>query len=180
MSESLKSSQKPSRPGSSEGDRRGRGGAGRGRRPQTEREVKEFDQKTLELSRVTRVTAGGKRMRFRAAVVIGDHKGRVGFGVAKGADVAASLDKAYRQAKKHVFSIPMKEGTLPHAVSYRYGAADVLMKPAPQGTGLKCGGAVRVVLELGGVPNAVSKILGSKNKVNIAKATLGALKTLRA
>jgi len=154
----------------------GRPGGGRGR---SDREVKEFDQKTLDLSRVTRVTAGGKRMSFRAALVIGDKKGRVGFGVAKGSDVQISMEKAYRQAKKHMVKVPMQDGTIPHSVEMKFGSAVVLLKPAPKGTGLKSGGATRVVLELAGVPNAVSKVLNSSNKINIAKATLAALEALR-
>lgn len=152
-------------------------GKGRGRRPQ--REPKEFEQKILDLARVTRVTAGGKRMRFRCCLVIGDKKGRVGLGLAKGADVAISVDKALRQAKKNIVDIPMIDGTIPHAINKKFGAAKVLLKPAPRGTGLKSGGAMRMLLELGGVPNASSKILGSNNKINIAKATLEALRELR-
>jgi small subunit ribosomal protein S5 len=166
------------------GNRRGPGGGGgrgrdRGGRDGDSREAKEYDQKILELSRVTRVTAGGKRMRFRAAVIIGNRAGKVGFGVAKGADVAMAVEKAFRQAKKKVFVIPLVEGSFPHAVEEKFGAAIVLLKPAPKGTGLKAGGAVRVVLELGGVPNAVSKIFGSSNKINVAKATLQAMKRLK-
>ncbi len=118
-------------------------------------------------------------MRFRATVVLGDKKGRVGFGVAKGADVAMALDKAARQAKKRLITIPMVKGTLPHETAAKFGAAHVLLKPAPQGTGLKSGGPARIVLELAGVPNAVSKILGGKNKINNVKATFAALKMLR-
>lgn len=158
----------------------GRGGRGdrRGGRSQ-ERDPREFEQKTLELSRVTRVTKGGKRMRFRATVVVGDKKGRVGYGVAKGADVALALDKAARQAKKRLVQVPLHNETIPHVVSAKFGAAQVLIKPAPAGTGLKSGGPTRVVLELAGVPNAVSKILGGKNKINNVKAAFSALNMLR-
>lgn len=157
----------------------GRGGGprrGGGRRD--EREPREFEQKTLDLSRVTRVTAGGKRMSFRATVVIGDKKGRVGVGTAKGNDVQAALEKAYRQAKKTLIRIPMRHETIPHPVMQKYAAAEVLLKPAPRGTGLKAGGAVRVLLELAGVPNAVSKVIRSSNKINIARATMEAIKDL--
>jgi small subunit ribosomal protein S5 len=152
------------------------GGRGRSRMPE---EPKEFDQRILELARVTRVTKGGKRMRFRACVIIGDHKGRVGFGLAKGADVTASVNKAATQAKKRLLTIPLVNETIPHAVAMKFAAASILLKPAPKGTGIKAGGAVRVVLELAGVPNAVAKILGSKNKINNTKATMAALKKLR-
>lgn len=159
-------------------DRRhgGRGGR-KGRRP--EREKSEFEQKILDLARVTRVTKGGKRMRFRTCLIIGDKKGRVGIGVAKGQDVAASVEKAFRQAKKNLITVPLKNETLPHNVEAKFGAAQIILKQAPEGTGLKSGGATRIVLELAGVPNAVSKILGSNNKINNAKATFLALKSLR-
>jgi small subunit ribosomal protein S5 len=153
-----------------------RGGQRRGGRP--EREPREFEQKILELARVTRVTKGGKRMRFRASLVIGDRRGRVGFGVAKGADVAMSVEKAFRQAKKNLVTVPLVNETIPHEIQSKFAAAKVLLKPAPKGTGLKSGGPTRIVLELAGVPNAVSKILGSKNKINCAKATFLALRGL--
>ena len=157
-----------------------RPGQRRGGNRQMEREKPEFEQKILDLSRVTRVTAGGKRMRFRATLVIGDRKGRVGLGVAKGADVAIAVDKAYQQAKKNVFSIPLHNETIPHEMRQKFGAAKVLLRPAPKGTGLKAGGAVRMLLELGGVPNVVSKIYGgSNNKINVAKATCKALRQLQ-
>ncbi len=141
-------------------------------------EQKEFDQRILDLARVTRVTKGGKRMRFRACVIIGDRKGRVGYGVAKGADVAASVNKAVTQAKKRMITVSLQNGTIPHAVHQKFAAASILIKPAPRGTGVKAGGAVRVVLEMAGVPNAVAKILGSNNKINNAKATMQALQQL--
>ncbi|MBU0646339.1 30S ribosomal protein S5 [Patescibacteria group bacterium] len=157
---------------------KGKRGARRGgkRPPQ---EAREYEQKILDLARVTRVTAGGKRMSFRCALVIGDKKGRVALGVAKGADVQISIEKAFRKAKKHLITIPMVHQTIPHPVLVKFGSAQVLLKPAPKGTGLKSGGAVRVILELGGLPNAVSKILNSSNKLNIAKATLKAIEMLR-
>lgn len=171
--------------GGARGGDRGRGGDGRGPRGgrggrRDEREPREFEQKILELARVTRVTKGGKRMRFRAAIVIGDRRGRVGFGVAKGADVSMAVEKAFRQAKKNLVKVPLVNETIPHEVGRKFAAAKVLLKPAPQGTGLKCGGPTRVVLELAGVPNAVSKLMGSNNKINNAKATFLALRALRA
>ena len=153
----------------------GGGPRGRGRFE----EKKEFDQRILELARVTRVTKGGKRMRFRACVVIGDRKGRVGYGIAKGADVAQSVNKAATQAKKRLLTVPMANETIPYAVVTKFAAASIILKPAPKGTGIKAGGAMRVVLELAGVPNAVGKILGSNNKINNTKATMKALSQLR-
>lgn len=161
------------------GGAQGRGGDRRGGRGGAPREPREFEQKILELARVTRVTKGGKRMRFRASLIIGDRRGRVGFGVAKGGDVSMAIEKAFRQAKKNMVKVPLVNETIPHEVSRKFAAAAVLLKPAPQGTGLKSGGPTRVVLELAGVPNAVSKIMGSKNKINNAKATFMALRALR-
>lgn len=140
---------------------------------------REFDQRILDLARVTRVTAGGKRMRFRAGVILGDHKGRVGFGVAKAGDVAAAVNKATTQAKKRMISVLLHNGTIPHEVRKKYGAAKVILKPAPVGTGIKAGGAMRVIFELAGIPNIVGKILGSQNKINNTQATLLALKDLK-
>ncbi len=144
-----------------------------------DREPKEFNERVLDLARVTRVTKGGKRMRFRAAVIVGDGKGRVGLGVAKGTDVASAVGKAERKAKKHVLTIPLYHATIPHEVREKFGAAKILIKPAPEGTGIKAGGAMRVVLELGGVPNVVGKMLGTSNKINNAKAIMRALAELR-
>ncbi len=156
------------------GPRRGERG---GRRDE---EPREFDQRTLDLARVTRVTKGGKRMRFRACVVIGDHKGRVGYGVAKGLDVQASVGKAGRKAQKQLIRVPIVNGTIPHSIKAKFGAAAVMLKPAPKGTGIKAGGATRVVLELSGVQNVVAKTLGSNNKINNVCATMAALSGLTA
>lgn len=160
------------RTGGGEGGRRGRARGGK------QREEREYEQKILDLARVTRVTAGGKRMSFRAALVIGDKKGKVGLGIAKGADVQIAVEKAYRQAKKNVITVPIVDETIPHAVRVKEGSAIVLLKPAPKGTGLKSGGAVRVVLEFAGVPNVVTRVLNSSNKINIARATLTAIRQL--
>lgn len=160
------------------GGGRGRGGDRRGPRADVPAEA-DYEEKNLEVARVTRVTKGGKRMRFRVLTVIGNRKGRVGFGLAKGVDVAAATGKAVTQARKALLQVPLKNETIPHAVEAKFGAAIILLKPAPQGTGIKAGGAVRIVLELAGVPNVVSKILGSKSKTNNVKATFVALKKLR-
>lgn len=154
-------------------DQRDRRGSGR------PREEKEFDERVLDLARVTRVTKGGKRMRFRATVLIGDRKGRVGYGIAKGADVALSVGKATRAARKKLITVPLVKNTIPHEVREKFGAAKILIKPAPEGTGIKAGGAMRAVLELAGVPNVVGKQLGGSNKINNVKATIEALRKLR-
>lgn len=147
----------------------------RGRRP---REPKEFEERVLDIARVTRVTKGGKRMRFRASLVIGDRKGRVGFGIGKAIDVPLSVGKAVRAARKAMIRVPLIDDTISHAVQMKFAAAKILLKPAPQGTGVKAGGAMRVVLELAGVPNVVGKQLGSANKINNAKAVMMALSSL--
>jgi small subunit ribosomal protein S5 len=140
---------------------------------------REFDQKTIELARVSRVMAGGKRMRFRACIVIGDRKGRVGVGLAKGADVSLAISKAVAVAKKQLAVVPLFEETIPHEVRVKFKAAEVLLKPAPRGTGVIAGGAVRSVLDLAGVPNVVAKVLGSRSKVNNVQATMRAIALLR-
>lgn len=163
------------------GGQRGRGGArgGAGGKRRPDAGPREYDQKILELSRVTRVTAGGKRMRFRVCLIIGDRLGQVGYGVTKGSDVQVSVEKAVRAAKKTLMRVPLVNETTPFPVRAKFGASEILLMPAPKGTGLKAGGAVRSVLELAGVPNAVSKILGSSNKINTVKATFKALHMLR-
>lgn len=167
------------RPSSRDNGRGGKRGPRKPRRRQREREPQEFEQKILDLARVTRVTKGGKRMRFRTCLIIGDRKGRVGMGVAKGTDVATSVEKAFRQAKKNLVHVPIVNETIPHDIEIKQGASRILLKPAPDGTGLKSGGPIRVVLELAGVPNAVSKIIGGANKINLAKATFAALSQLQ-
>lgn len=162
------------------GGRGGPGGRRPGGKPGDMGIESDYEEKNLEISRVTRVTKGGKRMRFRALTVIGNRKGRVGFGLAKGLDVALATGKSTAQARKGLITIPFVKDTIPFPVEAKFGAAKILLKPAPKGTGIKAGGAMRVVLELAGVPNVVGKILGSANKVNNVKATFAALKKLRA
>ncbi|MFA6594498.1 MAG: 30S ribosomal protein S5 [Candidatus Buchananbacteria bacterium] len=147
--------------------------------PRPPREKPEFDQTIVEIARVTRVMAGGKRMSFRACVVIGDRKGRVGMGLAKAKDVPQAVQKAVRQAEKNMIKVPIHEGTITHQVKIKVGAAKILLKPAPPGTGIISGGAVRIVLELAGIENVVSKIFGTGNKINNIRATIKALSALK-
>lgn len=154
-------------------DKKGGNRGRRGRRP--ERPAPEFEQKILDLARVTRVMAGGKRMSFRACVAIGDKKGRVAVGVAKGVDVTIAINKAVNQAKKAMITVKPVKGTIPHQVKIKEGASQILLKPAASGSGIKAGGVVRVILELAGIPNISAKILGSNNKINNAKTTIKAL-----
>lgn len=144
-----------------------------------ERERSEFDQKVVEVKRVTRVVAGGKRMRFRALVVIGDRKGRVGMGLKKGSDVSESVNKAVNAAKKNMVSLPLVNGTIPHVLNVKYKSSSLMLKPAKPGTGVIAGGAVRQVFDLSGVKNVVCKMLGSNNKVNNVKAVFSAFKKMK-
>jgi len=156
-----------------------RSGRPMGRRRGSPREQDEFEQSMIDLARVTRVMAGGKRMRFRACMVVGDRKGHVGWGVAKGADVSLAIQKAVTQAKKNLITVSMINGTIPHEVRVKFKAAKLLMKPAKEGRGLIAGGVVRTVLNLAGVKDIVSKMIGSPNKINNVAATFKALSSLR-
>lgn len=150
----------------------------RNRRPEIQPEEKQFDERTLHIDRVARVVKGGRRFRFRALVVVGDRKHKVGIGTAKGADVTAAVTKATEVAKKNFVDISLYKGTLPHEVEYKVSGAHILLKPASPGTGLIAGGVVRTILEVAGVKNALSKSLGSTNKTNTAYATIAALDSL--
>ncbi len=144
-----------------------------------ERMPEEFEQKMIDIARVTRVMAGGKRMRFRACVAIGNKKGRVAIGLAKGADVTMAVTKAVNKAKKNFIDIPIVNETIPHEIYQKLGAAKILFKPAKKGRGIIAGGAVRVLLELSGIKNITSKILGTGNKVNNVKCAIEALGNLK-
>lgn len=144
------------------------------------REKPEFDQKLLNLARVTRVVKGGRRFRFRATLVIGNRKGKVGVGVAKGADVSGAIQKAFNDAKKNMITVTLDGSTIPHDTAAKLGAARVLLKPASAGQGVIAGGAVRAVVDLLGVKDIVSKSLGASNPLNVARATVKALQGLKA
>ena len=160
------------------GGRNGRGPGPRGRRPEIAPEEKQFDERVVHIDRVARVVKGGRRFRFRALVVVGDRKNRVGVGTAKGADVTAAVTKATEVAKKHFVKIPVYKGTIPHEAEAKVSGARILIKPAAPGTGLIAGGTVRIVLEVAGISNALSKSLGSANKTNAAYATIAALQSI--
>lgn len=143
-------------------------------------EKKEFEQKIVDLARVTRVTAGGKRLRFRAGVVIGNKNGKVGFGIAKGADVTIAINKAVKSAEKSMIEVPIINNTIPHEVNQKYKAARILIKPAKEGKGVIAGGVVRIVLEMAGIPNVVGKILSrTTNKITIAYTVMEALQSFK-
>ena len=142
----------------------------RGNNPADQRtaEEKQFDERTLRIDRVARVVKGGRRFRFRALVVVGDHKSRVGIGIAKGADVTAAVTKANDIAKKNLITVPLYKDTIPHDVEAKVAGARILIKPASSGTGLIAGGVVRSILEVAGIGDVLSKSFGSSNKANTA------------
>lgn len=150
----------------------------RPRRPggrRMEKPKDDFEQKMVDLARVTRVMAGGKRMKFRACMVIGDKKGKVGVGIAKGVDVAMAIQKAVAKARKNIINVPILDGTIPHEINIKEKSSRLMMKPGRKGSGIKAGGVMRIVFELAGVKDVVGKILGTNNKINNTKATLLAL-----
>ncbi len=155
--------------------RQGRGGRRDDRRNQRDDAPKEFEEVVINIDRVARVVKGGRRFRFKALVVVGNRKNKVGVGVAKGADVQAAIAKATAIAKKHLVTIPVVNETIPHDMEVKLSGARVLIKPAAPGTGIIAGGVVRAVIGVTGIRNLLSKSLGSTNKVNIAYATVEAL-----
>jgi len=156
---------KTSRPDRRRGDRR--------------KEPSEFAEATLSIDRVTRVVKGGRRMRFRAIVVVGNRKGKVGLGTGKAAEVQAAVRKASSAAKRNMMRIPITNGTIPHQVELKFKAAHIRILPALPGTGIIAGGALRVILDHAGVKNVLSKRFGSRNKLVNAQATMLALAKLR-
>lgn len=139
----------------------------------------EWKEQVVQIRRVTKVVKGGKKLSFRAIVIVGNKKGQVGMGVAKAAEVIIAIQKAVADARKNLVTVPLFNTTIPHMITGRSGAGSVVLKPASKGTGVIAGGAVRAVLELSGVENILSKSLGSKSPLNAANATLNALKSLR-
>lgn len=139
----------------------------------------EFEEKVVQINRISKKTKGGNHMRFAALVVTGDKKGKIGVGLSKAADVQSAVAKATRTARKNMFEVNLYKNTIPHEVMIKFGAAKVLIKPAPDGTGVRAGGAVRAVVESAGIKNITGKILGTANKVSNVYATIVALKSLK-
>lgn len=136
----------------------------------------EFEEKVIQVNRVSKKTAGGNKIGFSVLVVVGDKKGKVGVGLGKAQDVTSAIRKGVSYAKKHMITVPMVKTTIPHEIRIKKGAAKIILKPAPAGTGIRAGGAVRAVVEAVGIKDIVSKILGTDNKVSNVYATFAALK----
>jgi len=138
----------------------------------------EFEKKVLQVDRVARTVRGGKRIRFRALVILGNKSGRVGMGIGKAAEVVNAVEKATRVAKKNLIDVPIRKGTIPHKIELSLGSAHIILKPAKPGTSIVAGGAIRVICKLAGIKDIVAKILGTANKINNSKATFEAFKVL--
>lgn len=159
---------------------RGRRGRGRKQKIETteEKPQSEWTERVVQISRVTKVVKGGKKLSFRAIVIVGNQKGQVGVGCAKASEVIIAIQKAIADGRKNLITVPIFKTTIPHPIIGRSGAGEVMLRPASEGTGIIAGGAVRSVLELAGIGNILSKSLGSKSPLNAANATLDALKKL--
>lgn len=143
-----------------------------------EKPQSEWTERVVQIRRVTKVVKGGKKLSFRAIVIVGNQKGQVGIGCAKASEVIIAIQKAIADGRKNLITVPIFKTTIPHPITGRSGAGAVMLRPASQGTGIIAGGAVRLVLELAGIENILSKSLGSKSPLNAANATLNALKAL--
>ena len=151
----------------------------RGAQDKGKGEGSEWIEKVVQIRRVTKVVKGGKKLSFRAVVIVGNAKGQVGVGVGKALEVISAIQKSVVDAKKSLITVPLINSTIPHQIIGRAGAAKVLLRPAREGTGIKAGGAARTVLELGGVGDILSKSLGARSPLNVARATLNGLTRLR-
>ncbi len=141
--------------------------------------AQEFEEKVVQVKRVSKKTKGGNRIGFSVIVVVGNKKGKVGVGLGKARDVASSIRKGVSLAKKNLIEVPLVKGTIPHDIRIKWGAARIMLKPAPEGSGVIAGGAVRVVVEAAGIRNISSKVLGTRNPASNIYATLEALSRLK-
>jgi len=143
------------------------------------RQPKEFEERVIEVNRVSKKTKGGNRISFSVLVVVGDRKGRVGVGLGKSPDVLSGIQKGIRFGRSKLIKVPIYQGTIPHEIYLKQGAARVLLKPAPKGTGVIAGGSIRAVVEAAGIQNIVTKQLGTRNKISNVYAAIEALKRLK-
>ena len=161
------------------GMQHGGGGRGRGDRPRESRAGEDLEEIVVKVKRCAKVVKGGKRFSFNALVVVGDRKGRVGWGYGKANEVPFAVNKGIQEGKKSLIRVPVVRNTIPHEIRQKHGATSVILRPACEGTGIKAGAAARAVLELAGVHNILSKVFGSTNPINVVKATFQALENLR-
>ena len=148
------------------------------RKPRRAREEKEFEERVVVINRISKTVKGGRRMSFSALTVVGDGKGRVGYGFGKANDVSEAIRKSIDRAKRNLITVPVKNGTLPHDVLGKYKSSSILLKPACAGTGLIAGGRVRAIMDSYGATDVISKSLGSSSPVNVVRATFEALESL--
>ena len=178
--EAKENNQEGRRPRGNRDNRRGGKGDRRDRRNDRREEEKEYEERVVFINRVSKTVKGGRRMKFTALVVVGDHKGKYGFALAKAAEVPDAIKKASEAAKKNTYNIKLVKGaTISHEIVGKFGACNVYLKPAPEGTGIIAGGPVRAVLELAGVQNFCSKVYGSRAPINIIRATNQGLNNLK-
>lgn len=167
-----------------EGQRKGRRASSResnrrGMDDSHQKEQSDWEEKIVQVRRVTKVVKGGKKLSFRAVVVVGNHKGQVGIGVGKAAEVIGAIQKGVVDAKKSLISVPLVGSTVPHQIVGKQGSSRILLRPAAKGTGIIAGGAARSILELAGIGDVMSKALGSRSPLNVARATIDGLRHLR-
>ena len=149
------------------------------RKPRRDQREQEFEERVVVISRVTKVVKGGGRFRFAAVVVVGDKKGRVGFGTGKANEVPDAIRKGVENAKKNLINVKLINGSLPHANTGKFGAGEVFLRPASEGTGVIAGGAIRDIMELAGVTDVLTKCIGSRTPINMIRATFNALDTMK-
>lgn len=149
------------------------------RKPRRDQREQEFEERVVTINRVTKVVKGGRRFRFAAVVVVGDKKGRVGFGTGKANEVPDAIRKGIEDAKKNLINVKLINGSLPHAITGTFGAGEVFVRPASEGTGVIAGGAIRDIMELAGVTDVLTKCIGSRTPINMIRATFNALDEMK-